>query len=233
MNGPQGPELANYSTEKDLLRDRLADLGDCDLVRHTLEGENLAFEALMKRHSPMLMGFLAGKTSNACDAEDLAQEVFISCYRYLSKLREQERFAPWLMRIARNRLTDYYRTKGRRPQLFSAEFPSDDDQPSPGLERFADSAPGPDERMNESQTRQIIFQEIEKLPETYRTLLYLRLLGEESIAEIASRLNLKVATVRMRLYRGLKKLREALKRQGLEPPGFSSEKPKSDRGTEK
>jgi len=57
------------------------------------------------------------------------------------------------------------------------------------------------------------------LGEKYRDILSLRLLGEESTDDIAARLGLKESAVRMRLLRGLRKLRKALRKYDMDPAG--------------
>ena len=58
-------------------------------------------------------------------------------------------------------------------------------------------------------------REIARMNDKYRTVLYLRLLGEETVDEIARRVGLRTDSVRMRLFRGMRRIRKALKKQGI------------------
>jgi len=80
----------------------------------------------------------------------------------------------------------------------------------------ADTAPNPASRAAEQETGQTVLRAIAALREKYRVVLYLRLVDEISLCEIAERLGLKESTVRMRLQRGLTQLRKSLKHLELE-----------------
>ena len=211
-----GPEIAYRTLPGEFAKSRLAGLMDPELVRRTLAGESLAFEILVDRYTPMVVGFLYGKTRCESDAEDIAQEVFLTAYRGLANLRDSDRVGPWLMRIVRSRLIDHYRRVSRRPQVVSD--PCRDVSPEGGLlSQMAEPSPHPGQLAAAAQTRQIVLQEIAGMKEKYRDILYLRLLGEESSDAIARRLGLRESAVRMRLFRGMRLLRKSLKKHGLGP----------------
>jgi len=194
----------------------LAGFADPELVRRTLAGESLAFEVLVDRYTPMVAGFLYGKTRCESDAEDIGQEVFLTAYRGLANLRDSDRVGPWLMRIVRSRLIDHYRRASRRPQVVAD--PNSEQSPEGSLlSQRAEPSPHPGQLAAAAQTRQIILDEIAGMKEKYRDILYFRLLGEESSDEIARRLGLRESAVRMRLFRGMRLLRKALGKQGLGP----------------
>ncbi len=72
-----------------------------------------------------------------------------------------------------------------------------------------------------AETQNLVMDCLSKLGDKYRAILYMRLISEEPPNEIARRLGLKESTVRMRLLRGLKKLRESLEKREIMPPGIS------------
>jgi RNA polymerase sigma-70 factor, ECF subfamily len=217
VKGKPLPQWMPWPAEKETPRPapRESAAGQCPdelLVECTLLGEEWAYNALMGRYLPIVLGFLHGKTYHEADIEDMAQDIFLKAYRNLNQLRSRNRFGPWLMRIARSRLLDYYRTASRRPREVVAE----PDHPGP-LDRAFEPAPGPRRQAGLAQVRDVVLDEIEALAEKYRTVVYLRIVGEETTADIARRLGLRECTVRMRLYRGLKSLRSALRRHGIGP----------------
>jgi RNA polymerase sigma-70 factor (ECF subfamily) len=194
----------------------MASLKDCDLVRRTLEGEELAFEVLMERYTPMVLGFLSGKTGSPSDAEDLAQEVFLTAYRGLVNLRASDRVGPWLMSIVRNRLIDHYRASSRRPRLVALDGGLGGEENSI-LEITKDPSVGPGECTAAAQSRHLILEKIAGLKEKHRSVIYRRLIGEESIDAIARQMGLKESTVRMRWLRGIRILRKTLLKCGIGP----------------
>lgn len=215
MNKPNSPEIAYQTSPEDFRKGRLAGLEDHTLVARTLSGEDDAFEILMKRYTPIVIGFLHGKTNNPCDTEDLSQEIFLKAFRYLHTLRSSEQFAGWLMRIARSRLVDYYRRNCRRPQLVVLEPGGDGSSETDPLEQVGDPSEGADRKARHKELQSIVIREIGNLSDGLRAIVSMRLIGEQSTAEIARELGMKESAVRMRAFRGLKALRKSLERCGI------------------
>ena len=122
-------------------------------------------------------------------------------------------FGSWIMRIARTKLIDYYRSNSRRPHAVSIEADPASERTDPL--QIRDMSPDPAEVANSGQLRQLVFQEIGKLREKYRVVLYFRLIGDEQVDDIATRLGIRESAVRMRLLRGLKMLRKGLQKYGV------------------
>jgi len=217
-----GDERMELPSFQDYVACKRRSLSDAELIERAVAGDRLSFDALVVRHAPLVLGFLSTRLSNASVAEDLAQEVFLSAYSHLSALREPSRFVPWLLRISRNRLLDHWRGVSRRLETRAL-----DDESGPGLDGYYDPAPDPSEVAANSQLRLAVLEEISRMKDRYRSVLLPRLVGEESTEEIAHRLGLKVDTVRMRLLRGMRKLRKALTRRGITLDGETAA---TDRG---
>lgn len=168
----------------------------------------------MERYAPMVLGYLCAKMQSYHDREDLLQEIFFAAYSRLGTLRRPDRFGPWLMKIARNRHIDFQVKQGSRHRTFSTEQMANafDDG---SLSSRAAVRSGPAEKASAEETRTLVRDAIGRMRASYRTILYMRLIGEDSPQEMARRLGLKESTVRMRLLRGLKKLRKTLEKQGI------------------
>lgn len=193
---------------------------DATLVAAALAGREVAFEILLARYTPLVASFIYEKTGSEADTEDLAQEVFLTAYRGLDRLRDGGHFRPWLMQIARSKVIDFHRYNGRRPRVVTVVPVGQDGEEVELLESIPDHAPSPNQRLRDDQTAHIVLQETEKIKEKYRVVLQMRLLGDVTTQEIALRLNMKESTVRMRLHRGLKILRKKLERLNV---GFGGE----------
>lgn len=172
----------------------MAQMGDLD-----------AFEELVRRYTPVLMGFFLGRLRSEADRDDLVQEVWISVYENLGRLRDPDRFGGWAFRIARRKLVDFHRRRNRRPILVVAVG----ERANPGEDA------GPAGYAIDRETFEMVGQAIGRLRSRYRLVVALRLIEEMSCVEIAERLGMKESTVRMRLKRGLEKLRRDLARQGV------------------
>jgi RNA polymerase sigma-70 factor (ECF subfamily) len=160
---------------------------EATLVRAAQNGDRRAFGALYQQYAPAVHGVLLAHVSYS-DAEDLLQDVFLKAMERLSALREPNAFCTWLMAIARHAATDHVRGKPLTTQAepFLAGRTDRDDE---ALEALA---------------------MIQRLPESYRETLVLRLVEGMTGPEIAARTGLTPDSVRVNLCRGMKLLREEL-----------------------
>jgi RNA polymerase sigma-70 factor, ECF subfamily len=176
-------------------------LTDTELIRQIRGGETQAFAELMGRYAMAVTAYISGDIRIPADREDIVQEVFILAYRRLHTLRDPARFGPWLIRIARNRATDYHRARRREMRL---------------QEAAADIAKGATgTRHNAEPIAPQVEAAISRLRPAYRPVLRMRLFAGMAPVEIAKVLGTKESTVRMRLKRGLEKLRHELEAQGI------------------
>ncbi len=200
-------------------RPSLDDLADDELIDLTLQSNDLAFKALLERHTSSVTGFLLGRLPPAVELEDLLQVIFLAAYTNLPKLRNRRRFGPWLMKIARNRLYDIARERKRIETSFSrAESAPGEDSV---LHRLPAEEASPGDIIDANETERALIGAIAKLPDSYRVAVSLRLLSHLPPAMIAAQLGISRAATRVRLHRGLKKLVNQLREDGFfeaEPP---------------
>src|SRR5436190_22356649 len=102
---------------------------DGQLVRQALSGQPSAYETLVRRWSPRVLGTCHARVGRAAAAEDLAQETLLRGLRALPTLAEPEKFGPWLCGIASRTCLDWLKRSERRDVSLAA---ADD-----GAERFA------------------------------------------------------------------------------------------------
>ena len=94
--------------------------GDRTLVERAKEGDRAAFGELYRRHVDRVYSFIVFRIRDPSVAEDLCQDVFFQALRSIGGFRWRGSVAPWLLRIARNRVIDQWRPAGRRPERASA-----------------------------------------------------------------------------------------------------------------
>lgn len=142
-----------------------------------------------------LRGFIRKRVDDPQDAEDLLQEVFLKIHTRLDTLEQEDRLLPWLYRIARNTILDYYRA--RRP---SAPLPED----------LAED-PEPLEAEPEARLAAGLRNMIEAcLPPDYQQALVLTEIEGMKQAELAAHLGLSVSGAKSRVQRGRQMLHQAL-----------------------
>ena len=89
---------------------------DADLVRRTLAGSREAYKELVTRYQGHVYGLAYSLLGDWAEAQDIAQEAFLRAYTNLDQLRERERFAAWLRRVAFGVTMDWL--KSFRPKAF-------------------------------------------------------------------------------------------------------------------
>ena len=152
-------------------------------------------EAVWHAFRKPLWNYIARRVSNATDADDVLQDVFLKVHRQLPSLENEERLAPWLYRVARNTLIDRYR-RSDGTELVEA---SDD--------LAALEPDGPDA---EKAISACLRQMIEDLPPSYRDALVLSELEGVPQRVVAERLGLSLSGAKSRVQRGRRMLRDAL-----------------------
>ena len=181
-----------------------------ELLERCRRGDELAWEALVRRFQGRIYGLAFHYTGNAEEARDLAQEIFVRLYRRLDACTNDETFVPWLIRMARNACVDRLRRIKARPQ----------GGPTPVEEMFDLAAPGPDpsEEWQAKKRRNLVHQAMRKLSEINREIIVLKEIQGLTFDEIASILKVPVGTVKSRSNRA----RTELAREVVSLTGGSS-----------
>ena len=188
-------------------------------VEAARQGDQSAFEQLVHLYEKRVLALTTRMCKNPADAEEAAQEAFLSAWQGLPFFRGDASFSTWLYRLASNACVDLLRREGRRQ---SAAGPSLNDE-EVQLE-VPDTAPSPQEQAERSELRQQIEAGLQALTPDHRQVLLLREMHQLSYDEIAQTLDVDVGTVKSRINRGRKQLRNFLLRSGnFSPPPASKE----------
>jgi RNA polymerase sigma-70 factor, ECF subfamily len=197
MEQLQGKPIMTYQDET-----------DGELVELARDGERRAFEELVKRHT--------ANTYRQCykilncheDAEDLTQEVFLKAYQALPTFRRESRFSTWLYTITRNACL--MRLRKRKLDTVSLDRPLECDDGD--VERqVVDTSADPSRAVLLRELSDVLYRQVDDLGPTNRVIFELRLLGGLSTDETACILGLTSSSVRSRLHRVRRSLREGLR----------------------
>lgn len=172
-----------------------------DLVRRSKAGDREAFAALVAEHQRFVYNLALRALGSPPEAEDVAQETFVSAWLALPSFREQAQFQTWLYRIATNLC--YKRLPSLQQELAAL-----------GEEKITDLPGEPDAdpaaRIEDSERRAFLHQQIDALPPRYKVLVALRYQRGLACEEIAAILGLPLGTVKTGLFRARARLRQAL-----------------------
>lgn len=174
---------------------------DWDIVAEVLAGHVNAFEILVNRYQKPIFNLTYRMTGSYSDASDLAQETFIKAFEQLHRFQAGKRFFPWLYTIALNHSRNFLRTN--RPGKL---VPLEDGE----AVTMTSSNDESDQDLCARLDGNRCFQALGKLPEETREALILRYREDLSMEEVAGVLKISVSGAKMRIHRGLKRLREIL-----------------------
>jgi RNA polymerase sigma-70 factor (ECF subfamily) len=157
------------------------------LIARVRNGDEEAFGELYRMFAPTVHGVVLSRVPRD-EVQDIVQEVFLAAYKNIQTLRSDAVFGPWIVKIARNRAAEFYRTLKRADEL-------SEDISEAGSRR--------------DQAAEVL-RAIRSLSEAYSETLMLRLVEGMTAKEIAERTGLKPESVRVNLHRGMELLRKRL-----------------------
>ncbi|MBI2841845.1 MAG: sigma-70 family RNA polymerase sigma factor [Armatimonadetes bacterium] len=171
--------------------------------------ERQAFDRLVERYYKQAYNIAYRMAGNHADAEDIAQEAFIRAYRFFGQYKRELPFDSWLYKIMSNVFVDMLR---RRPkaQIRSLDQPIATEDGEALLE-IADTSGGPEETILDQEMDGRIQTALNSIPKDFRLAVIYADIEGLSYEEIADAMSCSIGTVRSRLHRGRKQLRNRLK----------------------
>lgn len=162
---------------------------------------------ILEQYVERVYGYALNHTYSREEAEELAQEILYTAVRELPKLKDEEKFEPWLWGVAGNVTKSYRRFMGKQRAMYSYDMPEDltyEDEFSEGQEEVYDA----------------LRRKIAMLSALYRDIVVLYYYDDLSVKQISERLNIPEGTVTWRLSEARKKLKkecDTMKESALKP----------------
>lgn len=173
------------------------DMNESRLIQRILAGDQAAFQHLIETYRHLAWRTISVLSPNRMVAEDTLQDVWTDVWRGLPTFQRERAFRPWLLTIVTNRC---YKN-ARRP--VPVQQPLDTLAPEQAV--ATDEAP---DRWLQLETRQELRTLLMSLPNEQQRVLELRYFADLDLAEIALVMETSVGTVKSRLHRALRHLRE-------------------------
>ena len=170
-------------------------LDDNELIQKFQNGDEKAFDQLVRNNLNNVFGFFMKVTRDEMSAEDLTQDVFMKLYKNLKNFRHDSDFSTYLYRINSNTVNSWI-TRNKWKNLL-----------------HLDQAPdkGEYDIKNEAEwTKEELWNEISKLPNKQRRVMILRITDSLSYSEISKITGMSEGTAKVNFHHGLKKLKEVL-----------------------
>ena len=189
------------------------------LVRRLRDRDEDAFRELVDEYRDRVFSLTFRMLGNREEAEDLAQEVFITIFKSIDSFRADSKFSTWLYRITANHCKNRIKYLARRHDRKKSEFDEKiDRQASASASAVPRNPVQPDEKLENAEMEVVLQRAIESLDEDHRLLVILRDVQELSYDEICEITNLAQGTVKSRLHRARLALRKKLaKHMGRRP----------------
>jgi RNA polymerase sigma-70 factor (ECF subfamily) len=190
---------------------------ETELMLRVAAGDESAFEPLVGRVLPRLVGYFRRLGAERHLAEDCAQEVLVKVYRIRAQYEPRAKFVTYLFHVARNHWIDVYRHLHAGPRVTlagsGAESGGEDRTPAfppaRGAEPSADAVRG--------EVRAALARAIRALGTEHREVFVLAQVEALRYEDIAAILGIPVGTVKSRMHTAVRQVREALRREGIEP----------------
>lgn len=198
---------------------------DTVLVAQVSAGDELAFENLVLRYEKRLLRYLHGLVRDEEKARELVQDTFMKLYKNAHRYEPKASFATWLFRIGHNVAVSYLRKKKVALIFGFGNYDAEADQPSGDV---ASAAADPLELAEGGEIGAMIQRELAHLPDKLREAFVLFDVEEMSIKEVAEITGSPEGTVKARIFRARRALRQRLEpyvARGEMPGGTADAEP--------
>ena len=180
------------------------------LVARARQGDAAAVRLLIRQHNQRLYRIARSIVRDDGEAEDVLQEAYARAFTNLAAFRGEARLGTWLARIVMNEALG--RLRGRHPtvELNTAI----EDAPEAEIIPFPNANPelDPETAVAQRELRSLLERAIDELPNSFRTVLVARLIEGMSVEETAELLGIVPETVKTRLHRARRLLRDAMEK---------------------
>jgi RNA polymerase sigma-70 factor (ECF subfamily) len=200
MNVPDVQSLESDARETD----------EAALVERLKAGDEAAFDEAVRRFGPRMLAVARRFMGHEQDAQDVVQDAFLSAFKAIDRFQGDSRLATWLHRIAVNAALMKLRSrKGRSERSIDDLLPRwlDDGHMAHTADRWLVTN---DTAVASRETRELVRQSIQQLPEAHRTILLMRDIEGHSTEETARLLEITPGAVKTRLHRARQALRTLL-----------------------
>ena len=175
-----------------------------------LRGDRMAFAQLVRQESPRLFRVIVRIVRDEDEARSVMQETFLQAYQRLDTFRRESKLTTWLYAIGINQARAALRRLRRTRTLEEQDIERLQPAFVKGMYAQPVRAWRPDKVAEANERRRLVHEAIDRLPDTYRTVVILRDIEELSTTEAAELLGISEGALRVRLHRARQALRALL-----------------------
>lgn len=184
---------------------------DKDLVERAKTGDTVAFDELVRKHSPKLYGLVYHMTANHEDTNDLLQDVFAKAYRSLKRFQGKSSFYTWIYSIATNMSLNFLKKRNRRKgQMSLDDLDRQVENDKELIEATMRSTSNPVREANLNELQKRLNDAMMELSDDHRAVVTMFDVQGMPHAEISKILGVSEGTVRSRLFYAHRQLQNYL-----------------------
>lgn len=198
------------------------ELGDeQQAIQRAREGDLDAFDSLIRRYEDQVFSVAYRMVGDEDDAADISQEVFLAFFRHLKEYRGDAKISTWLHRITVNMVKNFW--SRRKRQGYDLTQSLDDCETGAGeglspVEVIPDAAPDPRRVAAAAELAETVERQLQRIEPEFREVIVLRFIEELSYEEIAEITGEPLGTVKSRLFRARRLLKDLLRDYLRETP---------------
>ncbi len=194
---------------------RLSNISDQELVSQYLNGNENAFEALLRRHQQKIFSKIFFMVNKQELAEDLFQETFLKVINTLKggRYNEEGKFLPWVLRIAHNLVIDHFRREKKNQTISPNIGGAEDDFDL--FQIIQNDDENVEDLMIKDEIEKELINLLEYLPEEQRQVVYMRHFQDLSFKEISENTEVSINTALGRMRYALINLRKIMTEKSI------------------
>lgn len=189
---------------------------DTLLIEQVRDGDRAALGQLLEMHQNRLYSIALRMVSNRDDAAEVTQDAMLKIVQHIDTFRSEAQITTWMTRIVMNQAITRLRRRKLRDHasLDSTRTTHPDSDQASSLRKVLEDhrEPGPEQRVQEGEMIDQLLAAIDRLDTDFRAVLVLRDLEEMDYQQIADTLEIKVGTVKSRLFRARLALRQEMQK---------------------
>jgi RNA polymerase sigma-70 factor, ECF subfamily len=187
-------------------------LDDTALVERARNQDGAAVRLIMQRHNRRLYRVARSVLNDDTEAEDVVQEAYVRAFTHLDGFRGEAQLSTWLTRIALNEALGRLRRRRLLVDLKDIDAITDQGEARVIYLPSARQDSDPEAAAARAEVRRLLERAVDQLPDPFRVVFVLRDIEEMSTEETAAHLGLRPETVKTRLHRARRLLRQSLDR---------------------
>lgn len=180
------------------------------LIKKAQKGDADAFEKIISEYQNVVYSIAYRYADNAEDAADMSQEIFLKMFRNINTFQFKSKLSTWIYRVATNTCIDLAKKTKNDRNTYSIDDGYENSDGETKYNEIADDSSQPDIAVENGEIRDVINMAISRLSDDYRLVIILRDIQGLSYDEISEIVGCSVGTVKSRISRGRKNLREIL-----------------------